>query len=293
MNVRSFWLVNAKGEQYDLLNKNHFLYLPQGLGWQKTYTSTKLGNSEQITDESFKMVDVSGELLFNGISNEYKYQSYDDFIDFAKFKPLELHYKTPNKVYGYYADIVITSIEKSEISEDGLLHCPITIHRNTQWKNDNVVKLAFTKQTSTGGKYYNYFYDYHYGTSNLGNMQPIVNNGTEDCPIQFEIVGLVQNPLFTLFQNDVPYATIKLSGTFSYVRINSNELEESIYLEDENGTPYVNPMNFQDFAGRDNETYFTFIKLKVGDNVGTFTCGNIDTFTGTIKLTYEETRAGA
>ena len=76
MNVRSFWLINSKGDKYDLLNKQHFLYLPTGLGFQKSYTATRLGNSELITDEFFQMVDVGGEMLFNGITTQYDYQYY-------------------------------------------------------------------------------------------------------------------------------------------------------------------------------------------------------------------------
>lgn len=295
MNVRDFWLKNSKGDEYSLLNKEHFLYLPTGLGFQKSYTATKLGNSELITDETFKMIDVQGEVLFNGSTNEFKYQGYDDFIDFIKYKPLELHYKTPNKVYGWYADIVIVGGEKSEIGEDGLLHCPITIHRNTQWKNDNITVLSFTNESEGGGKHYDYTYPYHYAGSSLNDMSPIVNNGTEDCPLIFEIIcaegTTVENPYFTLYQNEVPYGKIKLNGEFSYVRINSDELEESIYLEDEDGTPIAMPMNAQDFASFDGDTYFTWLKLKVGENKATFTAGNIDTFDGEIRLSYEEKRA--
>lgn len=295
MNVRQLWLINSKGDKYDLNSKQHFLYEPNGLGFQKGYSNQRIGNSERITDEFFQMVDVNGEMLFIGANNEFNYQYYDEFIDFIKFKPLQLHYKTPNKVYGYYSDVVITSIQKGETSVDGILHCPIVFHRSTQWKNDETTKLVFTNQIETGGKFYDYTYDYHYAGTSLSDMQPIVNNGTEDCSMVFEIVcndgEVVENPLFTLFQNDVPYAKIKLNGTFSYVRINTDELNESIYLEDEDGTPIANPSNCQDFASFDGETYFTFIKLKTGENSAVFTCGNIETFDGVIKLTYEEKRA--
>lgn len=292
--IRSFWLINSKGEKYDLNSKKHFLYLPQGLGFVKSYTSTRLGNNELITDEFFNMVDFSGNMIFNGNIIEQDYQLYDEFIDFIKYKPLELHYKTPNKVYGWYADIVITSLEKTEVDTNGVLNCPMTIHRITQWKSDEIKRLAFFNTTDDVGKFYDYTYDYHYAGTNLSNMQPISNNGTEDCSLVFEIVcdsGTVINPLFTLYQNNKAYAKIKLDGEFSYVRINSDEINESIYLEDEDGTPIANPMNAQDFASFDGETYFTWVKLKVGENVGVFTSGNIDTFDGVIKLTYEERRA--
>lgn len=302
MQVREFWLTNSKYNKsldnadgkYSLNDKKHFLYLPQGLGFQKSYTTNRLGNSELITDEFFQMIDVSGELLFIGDNLQFTYQYYDEFIDFIKYKPLQLHYKTPNKVYAFYVDIVITSIQKGEVSTDGILHCPITLHRSTQWKNDNTTKLLFTNEAETGGKYYDYTYDYHYAGTSLSDMAPISNNGTEDCPFVFEIVcdgDTVVNPLFTLYQNNVPYAKIKLNGEFSYVRINSDELNESIYLEDEDGTPIANPMNAQDFASFDGETYFTWVKLKTGESSGVFTCGNIETFDGVIKLTYEEKRA--
>lgn len=196
--VRQFWLINSKGDKYDLNDVSHFLYIPQGLGFQKSYSSLVMGNSEEITDETFKMLDVSGEMLFIGNSLEFKYQRYDEYIDFIKYKPLELHYKTPNKIYGYYCDVVITATNKGEVSTDGVLHCPIVIHRATQWKNDNITRLAFAKIVESGGKNYNYIYDYHYSGSNLSNMTPISNDGTEDCPMVFEIVGNVTNPILSL-----------------------------------------------------------------------------------------------
>lgn len=295
MNVRQLWLINSKGDKYDLNAKNHFLYQPNGLGFQKAYSSNQIGNSEEITDEMFRMVDVGGEILFNGSNNEYSYQYYDGFIDFAKYKPLQLHYKTPNKVYGFYSDIVITSIQKSEIDRDGILHCPIVFHRSTQWKNDNTTKLVFANELEEGGKFYDYTYDYHYAGSSLANMNPITNNGTEDCDFIFEIVCAedesITNPIFTLFQDGKAYGKIKLNGTFGYVKIDSNELNESIYLEDVNRVPIPAPSNCQDFSSFDGETYFTFLKLKVGQSVGVLSASNIDNFDGLVKLTYEEKRA--
>ena len=91
MEYRKFYIINALGNRYDLTDKNSkvFLNAPNGFGLNRSFTSLKVGNSELVTSQQFNLTDITGELLFYADSNGTKYQDYQDFIQFVKYKPLE------------------------------------------------------------------------------------------------------------------------------------------------------------------------------------------------------------
>ena len=113
------------------------------------------------------------------------------------------------------------------------------------------------------------------------------NNGTDDVGFILTVDGEAQNMQFTLSQNGVVYGVCKLTGTYDFIQVDSVERTESIYLES-GGTSISNPEQYQDFSVANNQTYLTWIKLKVGESVFSFTCGNIDTFDGTVTLSFKE-----
>lgn len=285
MSVRRFWLINALGERYDLTDKNykHFLNNPQGLGFSRSYTTQKIGNSELLTSYQFNLTDISGELMFYENGNGNKYQAYQDFVQFAKYKPLEFHYLPPNTLDDYYCEVLFTSATKSEISTDTILHIPVTFHRVTEWLTSKDFVVTLHNDPVDDGKYYNLTRPYHYAGNTLSNI-PLNNRGTDDVGFIITIDGYVQNPQFSLTQASSQYGSCKINGNYTYVRVDSIESEEQIYLEN-NGSVIANPKQYQDLSV--NGTYKTFLKLKVGNSTFTFTCGNIDTFNGTITISYK------
>ena len=83
------------------------------------------------------------------------------------------------------------------------------------------------------------------------------------------------------------YVICKINGTYDFVMVNSIERTESMYLE-RNGSSITNPEQYQDFTIANGQSYLTWIKLRVGESIFGFTCGNIDTFTGTVTLQFKE-----
>ena len=291
MNYRKFWLVNALGNEYHFTDENSKIYLnqPEGLGFQKAYSVEKVGNSELLTSQQFTLTNITGELLFFADSNGTKYQDYQNFIQFAKYKPLEFHYLTPNSLTAYHCQVIFTQADKSEVSEDGLMRVPVNFHRLTEWLTDTDVQYTFDNTAIDDGKYYDVVYDYHYAGTTLGGSS-VWNNGTDDVGFVFTIDGAVQNPQFTLSQNGAIYGICKITGTYDYVMIDSIETEESIYLE-YNGSVISNPEQYQDMTVANGNSYLTWTKLKVGETIFAFTCGNIDTFDGEIKITFKNSYA--
>ena len=194
MQYRQFWIINALGNKYKLTDKNSkvFLNAPTGFGLNRSFTSLRVGNSELVTSQQFNLTDITGSLLFYNTTNGLKYQDYQDFVQFIKYKPLEFHYQTPNNLNSYYCDVILTQLTKGEVNTEGILEVPIVLHRLTEWLDDNEYSITLTNSSSDTGKYYELIRPYHYAGTDLSNT-PIVNNGTDDVGFVIEIEGECQN----------------------------------------------------------------------------------------------------
>lgn len=286
--IRKFWLINSLGNRYDFTdeNTNVFLADPEGLGFQRSYTSLVVGNSELVTSQQFKLTDFSGTLMFYNGTNGSKYQGYSDFIKFAKFKPLELHYLTPNDLNSYHCDVLFIQADKTEVDENGALSVPVTFHRLTEWLTDENRVYALNNDPMGDGKKYDLTYNYSYSGTNLQDFV-LTNNGTDDVGFVITVEGDVTNMQFSLSQNGETYGICKINGSYDFVQIDSVERTESIYLE-LNGSAITNPEQYQDFTIRNGASYLTWLKLKVGESHFAFTCGNIETFDGTVTISFKE-----
>lgn len=288
---RKFWLVNSLGNKYDLSNRetNAFLHTPNGLGFTRNVTTQKVGNSELVTSQAFVLTDITGEILFYKNTNGAKYQEYQNFIQFVKYKPLELHYQTPNDLESYYCDVVFTQADKSEISQDGVLHVPVVFHRLSEWLTDKDYTIVLNNDPVGEGKHYDLVRDYHYAGTNLSNT--IVNNvGTDDVGFVIEVVGECSNLFFTLTQGGDTYGVCKILGTYDFIRIDSVEKTENIYLE-RNGSVITNPEAYQDFTVADGNAYITWCKFRVGETTLNITMGNIDDFDGHVVVSLKNSYA--
>lgn len=277
MQVRNFWLENANGIKYQLTDKNSNIFLndPNGLGFNKELSVVRLGNEESVLNEQATMPQITGELVFKGSSVANVYQNYQSFVQFAKIKPLKLHYITPNTFEGWYIDCVITSLEKGQVDTTGLLRCPFNIYGTSFWKTDKEYDLE-VEYAEEDGKTYDYTYDYRYGGNTYAHIT-LTNNGTLPCGFTFEINDEVTNPVLSLYQTedgtDVKYGEIKIVGTYDKIRVDTRDNKQEIYLEND-GSVIANPTSYFDLSG--NGTYSTpFPKLKVGESKLTFAYGGL------------------
>lgn len=287
--VRQFYLENSLGKKYQLTNKNfkQFLSEPEGLGFVKSLTTLRLGDDELITNEQYSMPSISGNILFYD-KVEKAYQDYLDFISFVRYTPLKLYYLPPNLLFPYYIECSMVQLDKGEYSTSGYLSCPISIYGNTLWQNSQESSLEVNNSESDDGKYYDLVRPYHYSGFSLNS---IVINNIGDIPVGFilEIVGDVTNPRLTATQDGVAYGILKLNGNFDYVQINSNDLNEAIYLE-KDGTVVTNPLSYQDLSIADGVASVTFFKLKVGTSYLSFSCDKLSAFTGKINFRWKDKR---
>lgn len=285
--ARQFYLENSLGKKYELTNKNfkQFLNEPEGLGFSKNLNVLRIGNDELITDEQYSMPSISGEVLFYD-NLENAYQDYLEFINFVRYSPLKLYYLPPNMLFPYYIECSITQVDKSEYQRVGYLSCPVTFYGYTLWQNSQESNLVVSNSENKDGKYYELIRPYHYAGNSLNSIE--INN-TGDVPIGFvfEVVGSVTNPRLIASQNGIVYGQLKLNGTFDYIRIDSNDLTESIYLEN-NGTVITNPLSYQDLSIADGVSDITFFKLKIGESKLSFSCDKISSFEGNVSFKWKD-----
>ena len=292
MMYRTFYLMNSKDERLELTNVkvNQFLAEPTGLGFAKTYTSMRLGNSEPTTSEQFNLPQVEGDVVFFQGTNADKYQAYDTLIRFLINQPIRLYYTPPNVFEPYFMEVNPIQVDKEEIDDEtGMLTCHTIFKAETFWQTSSTNELT-AEPSSANGKSYPLIREiskgYFYGGSSLNDIQ-LFNDGTLEAPIIIEINGECEDPQINFYQNDVQYGAIKLNGTFDYVKIDSSDDNESLELEYQ-GADLVNPLSYQDFSvGSPNQIYVTFVKLRTGQSTITVTFGN--SFNGEVKFTWRDT----
>lgn len=289
---RKFWLVNSLGNKYYLSDDSKskaFFSSPTGFGFKSNHKTKKVNNSELLISEGLDMIDISGELVFYNSSPNAIYSDYQEFINFIKFRPLKFHYLTPNFVddesYSFYSDVLISNIVKGEMSSDSMMRVQMTIHRLSQWLDAKEQVYEISNIVTDIGKYYPLVRPYHYSGNGFGSTL-IHNNGTDEVGFIITMDGTIQNPIFSLYQNNIRYGVCALTGTYTHIVVDSVDGESHLYLE-RDGSSISNPEQRQDFSIRDGTAYFTWCKLKVGESIFTLTAGNIDTFDGRIELAFK------
>lgn len=270
--VREFWLTNANGIEYSLHNVKSFLHKPEGLGYAVDISTIRLGHSNMIISDEYNLGSVSGELLFI-LDRQEAYQEYFDFTKFLYNKPIKLHYMPPNTFDSYYCQVRIVDVVKTEYNVDGMLHVPIQMYRQTLWYTDKVNSIT-VKQEQEDGKHYELLRPYHYGMLSTGYI-PVSNDGVAETPVLIEINGAVSDPVYSVYDSyNELYGRGKIIGTYDYVSIDSNDLNENISLM-RNGAFITNAINYQDLTvGDPRKVNVTFLKLKPGKSVMTFGVGS-------------------
>lgn len=285
--VRQFWLENALGEIYSLHNVKTFLNAPQGLGYSVDINTVRLGNSHLIVSEDYDLGSVSGELLFL----EGRLPAYQQYLAFAHFlysRPIVLHYLTPATNAEYRCQVRVTDLQKSEVSEDGIMRCPITMFQQTLWYTAQANVLE-ADNTVSDSKVYPLDRPYHYGESSMNNMT-LYNDGVADTPLLIEIFGECTDPMWRLYTADGElYGACRIIGTFDYLSVDSNDLNENIVLE-RSGSTLPNAINYQDLTvGNPRQTFVTFLKLHPGTSKLVFTMD--EEFAGYCRVTWRHAYA--
>jgi hypothetical protein len=125
MITRKFKLINASGQEWNLMQRNAYFSDPEGLGLGFDTEYMRIGQIyEQIQSASAQKT-VSGNMLFK------TYADYRAFADFVSDDPLRLAYMPQNE--WYYLDCFVTGMSKGEKGRNHWLTCPITFTATSMW----------------------------------------------------------------------------------------------------------------------------------------------------------------
>ena len=242
--IREFTLINSNNESWTFTDQTLKVFLnnPQGLGFSRKATTIRYGNRQNLTDITDNFPSPNGEILFYDSANNDRYTEYNQFCRFITYEPLKLVYSVPS-VSQYSLDCIVTSLNKTESKQDGILTCPVVFQGLSFWKGAEVVK------TGTSASY------------------TLTNPG--DYPVGFEITieGSPVNPCVQLEQDSELYGEAKFidSTAFDSVYVNSNDGEQNVILE-QNSSVLPNPLGYQDLSISNGSIYVTFVKLARGES---------------------------
>lgn len=251
---RQFILRNNIGQIFNLTTKDNKIFLnkPDGLGFKKSLSSIRFGNTEETVSEVYDMPEPSGTIVFYSDENSNNYSDYFDFIRFAVKSPLILWYKIPipddeTKPNVYHIPVELTDLAKSEIDDrTGAIYSRVQFHGKNFWK------YTYTRSEITGSEIS------FYNDSDLEvGVELMLSKGDS---------SFFTNPVIHFQDNGVDYGICAISGTYTRIILNTKDKEQGLRLYNGSDTEIANPLQYIEFSYADGKVKFPFPKLKVGAN---------------------------
>ena len=188
--IRQFKLINGAGETYDLMDMNHFLSEPAGLGFSGDMRYTRVANKFKAYQNRARQGIISGTMVFYARA----YEEYRKFILFCQNEPLTMIYTTDSESR---AQVLLTDIEKGEIAHNSRLLCKAQFTMLGMWYK----LVTVTNDGSIGsGKVYDYTYDYTYADE-LPGVVTIESDTLCESPCIITIYGPAVNPVWRHYLN--------------------------------------------------------------------------------------------
>lgn len=242
MSVREFTLINSKNQRWTLTDKSkkYFLGDPKGLGFQSNISVQQYGDVQNEVGKNFNFPQVSGVVYFYDSANATRYANYNSFVDFLSYHPLKMEYILPTSpAQTFTLDCDVTSLTKTESESNKTMQCDIVLTGLGFWKGNSFFQMATTSVSLT-------------------------NNGHFPVGFTITINGTnMENPYFTLEQDNEVYGEGKFLDTFSKVIVNSEDGSQSVELQ-QSGSVLPNPLGYQDLSISNGSIYVTFVKLARG-----------------------------
>ena len=252
--MRKFTLINNDGMSYDLTEKkNSFFFEVGGLGYERETEFQRIGEHLSLINDHLAQGKVTGQIKF---WQPNAYQQYFKFAQFCQNKPLKLLYTPPSGIT-YYREGYVTKIDKAESNS---LTASIEFKATTPWyKTLNVVNSG----EISGGKVYDYTYDYQYADGVLGSVI-IDSDSYENSPCKITMYGPLTNPSWSHYLNNILLVNGKVNGTVeegNKLVIDTTTIPYSIRQYDMDDNLISDMYQLSDFS-----TY-RFVMLGYGENI--------------------------
>lgn len=284
--VRKFSLINADNATWDFTDPAEKIFAsnPAGLGLSLSAETIRLGDKLKVTESKYEFVNKTFDVLFYGDTLREMYADYNRFVDFITVGDISLLYEIPSQDVKYRIKVLVSELTKTEVKDNGYMTCGLSLTPLSFWEDNEKRVIEISSSSAVAdGKHYPLQRPYFYGESGFGDVE-INITGNMETPFEITIDGETTDPQYSLFgNNNTPVGVGGFNGTFGYVYVNSDEIDEEIILKNTSDVELAHPYNYQDLRIGDNETTkVTFFNLKKGYNRLSFNLGG--TFEGSIKI---------
>lgn len=204
---RQFRLMNSVGAEYDLTDANHFFAYPDGLGFERSYSSLQTGDAFVSIENKLRQQKITGEMIF------LDYNEYDVFRKFITDNGLVLAYQPAGFTTWRYRSCQVESLKKGEISTStGRLHCNVDFLCFSQWY-ERVIAERTVYEVSENSVFPLTF-PFVFADKNINEV--IINNtNAAPAPCKIEILGPCSNPRWSLYYNGSVIENGKVSISIS------------------------------------------------------------------------------
>lgn len=234
--MRQFYLINADGQKYNLINDmtRAFLWQPSGLGFQ--YDKDYMESDGFF----FEMNSAVSQTAKTGVLVFFKdpYTQYKAFMDYiSSSEGLRLAYSPKGNTW-YYVDIDIEYVEKSEIEENGTLQCSISMLPKTPMYLPYELNIDLSGDLGSsikqyGGVNYAYKYDYTYSNTAVAGEIEFEIPAQMDSGLEITIFGAISSPVMEFYASGEKIGEIDLSSISvlagDYVKYSSIPTSAGIY----------------------------------------------------------------
>ena len=184
--MRKFKLINANGQEFDLMRKDAFFYNISGLGFGIEAEYTRVGNKYFAQNQREKQLTPGGTISFAG------YAQHNEFRSFCRAGGLVLAFMPLDTWYCLDVNI---DISHSDISKNTRrLECEIRFMGTSHWYEKVTAQKA--EKDVSAGKTYPYTYPYTYSSNRPGVIDIQGGNLPSSCKIH--IFGPCTNPAFVV-----------------------------------------------------------------------------------------------
>lgn len=196
--VRTVQLRNSRGDEFDLTTNKLLLHTLSGFGHKKSVNTMRIGDRWKLISSEIDQPSPSGTIAFAG---EHPYDQYYEFVRFCSYEPLYLLYNPQRSEYRL--NVVLSSIDKGELTQLGILSCNVTFTGLTRWYKSYVSSrtntsagenLKFDANTGSAA------FPINWGTDS--NPAIIISDSRIESPCKLTIYGPASNPTWSVYRGD-------------------------------------------------------------------------------------------
>lgn len=267
--MRYFKLENADGEIFDITTEQFLFHDISGIGFEEDNDFVSIGRVWKLNRSVYQQGVVSGTMCFHSIDQASPYTLYKEFYTFINKTPLVLlYYPNGLNTMEYRKRVRVSKLDKSEITELGVLECDIDFVSYTPWYKIVKDLIVPGEEQTNGGwiwdrdnrwrdsfdaDYSTYHYQFNSSYRRTIRFNSEING---EGPVKLVIHGPITNPSWTHYVDGKVEATGGLAEGSSIIVTSS----EYLTVDNTNGVYSLTVYNSETGLTRNIYQYRDFNK---------------------------------